>query len=485
MSEQIEIQKLVAWLESHPGEPPPAELDSEVVEAVYVLRPDLAPAPRVRVEDIMERIQSGPLTEDPKNPVETLSQPAALPEEDLPSFATEDVPTEIAMVRDFEERPANSPPNRRSIWAGAATISVAALVLFVVLPMDQEYSTSPVTMSEFLEAEAPPESGFKEELLVAEEFLEEAIIEKGAAPDTEPTQQRAAPQRQLESSRKKESRVARSGLLHELSDEIATAGALDDALIGGGDSSGLGSVGSGGLSARGAGGSASGYGSGANSFSEAPPQPTSSYKARTEIDFESVNIEDAIPQSAEAAAEMDASELTEINSARSATRSRRADRPRPRKGASVDESVMVAEADAETNVEPSTAADLDSAKRMSAVSDYDSQWYKAALSVSEAQVIEQAIQSGNISELTSLIPHADYRVGQDMAFRAAVLTYRDGRASSALALIQKGKSRSSANTVFLSVLYNLEGEIHLARGDLAAAEQAFRSSAGLNQARTR
>ena len=47
MSEQIEIQKLVAWLESHPGEPPPEELDGEVVEAVYVLRPDLAPAPRV------------------------------------------------------------------------------------------------------------------------------------------------------------------------------------------------------------------------------------------------------------------------------------------------------------------------------------------------------------------------------------------------------------------------------------------------------
>ena len=146
---------------------------------------------------------------------------------------------------------------------------------------------------------------------------------------------------------------------------------------------------------------------------------------------------------------------------------------------------MVAEADAEANVAPSTAADLDSAKRMSAVSDYDSQWYKAALSVSEAQVIEQAIQSGSISELSSLITHEDYRVGQDMAFRAAVLTYRDGRASSALALIQKGKSRSSANTAFLSVLYNLEGEIYLARGDLAAAEQAFRSSAGLNQARTR
>ena len=38
---------------------------------------------------------------------------------------------------------------------------------------------------------------------------------------------------------------------------------------------------------------------------------------------------------------------------------------------------------------------------------------------------------------------------------------------------------------FGMTMYNLEGEIHLARGDLSAAEQAFRTSAGLNQARTR
>ncbi len=54
-------QQLHAWLEAHPGQEPPAELDPVVVEAAYALRPDLAPAARVTIDDVMAEITTGPL----------------------------------------------------------------------------------------------------------------------------------------------------------------------------------------------------------------------------------------------------------------------------------------------------------------------------------------------------------------------------------------------------------------------------------------
>jgi hypothetical protein len=55
------VAALVAWMEQRPGEPPPAETDPEVVEAVIALRPDLAPAHRVDLAQILHSVRSGPL----------------------------------------------------------------------------------------------------------------------------------------------------------------------------------------------------------------------------------------------------------------------------------------------------------------------------------------------------------------------------------------------------------------------------------------
>jgi len=494
MSEQVEIQKLVAWLEGHPGEPPPAELGGDIVEAVYVLRPDLAPAPRVQIEDIMGRIQSGPLTAAPKETTGEFVEPTALSAEDLPSFATEDVPTEIAMGRDLETQAANSNPdnlsflqrNRRSIWTGAATISVAALVLFVVLPMDIAHSP---TMMSSPEIEAPPESVSEPKLSVFEETLKEEILEDAVELDaaTRPDNTIVASLRQQQST-KQRGAPSEAADLDQFLEDYPPEGALGDALvIGSADSTGLGSAGYGeGVTVRGYGMGASGSGSGGGSFSAPPSKGGTAYDARTEIDFEGLDVADEPARSAPASEAMEApqsaeaSEGLDLSRNRGMRRDRRTERGRLAKEASGSIGTQSDEAPAAPN-----PSELNSAKRMSSVSDYNSQWYKAELSVSEAEVIEQAIQSGSMENLTALIGHEDYRVGQDMAFRAATITYRNGRTKSALALIQQGKSRSSANTVFLSVLYNLEGEIQLALGDLAAAEQAFRSSAGLNQARTR
>jgi hypothetical protein len=56
---------LARWLEEHPGTPPPPEVDPEVVQAVYALRPELAPAPRLSADDILATITRGPLA-DPR-----------------------------------------------------------------------------------------------------------------------------------------------------------------------------------------------------------------------------------------------------------------------------------------------------------------------------------------------------------------------------------------------------------------------------------
>jgi hypothetical protein len=60
MNEQRSADALAAWLAAGGATPPP-DLDPEVVEAVVALRPDLAPAPRVRADDILASLTAGPL----------------------------------------------------------------------------------------------------------------------------------------------------------------------------------------------------------------------------------------------------------------------------------------------------------------------------------------------------------------------------------------------------------------------------------------
>ena len=68
MSIEQQAEELARWLEANPGTDPPEGLDPEVLEVVYALRPELAPAPRVTVEDILNSVQSGPLA-DPEQAI--------------------------------------------------------------------------------------------------------------------------------------------------------------------------------------------------------------------------------------------------------------------------------------------------------------------------------------------------------------------------------------------------------------------------------
>ena len=124
MNENQEAQALARWLEEHPGEKPPPDVDPEVVEALYALRPDLAPPPNVRIEDIFAAVESGPF-KTPKGREDDIT-------EEVVSLAAERakrVPNEVA--------PASSAPARKTPWwsaPGMGALAAAALALVVILP---------------------------------------------------------------------------------------------------------------------------------------------------------------------------------------------------------------------------------------------------------------------------------------------------------------------------------------------------------------
>ncbi len=63
MSPEEQAQALSRWLSEPAGTDPPGELDPDVVESVYALRPDIAPAPRVSADDILASLTAGPLVD--------------------------------------------------------------------------------------------------------------------------------------------------------------------------------------------------------------------------------------------------------------------------------------------------------------------------------------------------------------------------------------------------------------------------------------
>ena len=125
MNENREAQALARWLEEHPGQAPPPDVDPEVIEALYALRPDLAPPPNVRIEDILGAVDSGPFATAKDAEEEMIT-------EEVVSLAAERakrVPNEVA--------PASRPPVRQAPWwsaPGMGALAAAALALVVILP---------------------------------------------------------------------------------------------------------------------------------------------------------------------------------------------------------------------------------------------------------------------------------------------------------------------------------------------------------------
>ncbi|MBN2799909.1 MAG: hypothetical protein JXX28_12255 [Deltaproteobacteria bacterium] len=60
MSSERQADQLARWLEGAPGSQPEDALDQDVLEAIYALRPERAPAARVTVDDILAGVTEGP-----------------------------------------------------------------------------------------------------------------------------------------------------------------------------------------------------------------------------------------------------------------------------------------------------------------------------------------------------------------------------------------------------------------------------------------
>lgn len=161
MSENRQAQSLARWLDSSPGDAPPADLAEDVVQAVLALRPDRAPAPRVGVLDILDAVQEGPLASPDALPDPLEERAAARFAELLDEGATdEDDPALEAL---FALRPDLAPPPRVSVFEIMGSVRAGPLAEPV---LDDTMPTLPPGTGELpvaLEAAntVPPEAGVK------------------------------------------------------------------------------------------------------------------------------------------------------------------------------------------------------------------------------------------------------------------------------------------------------------------------------------
>lgn len=136
MSHEEHAQSLSRWLDQLPGTLPPDALDDDVVEAVYVLRPDLAPAPRLSADDILASITAGPLAQGTSEaaPASSGSQPEA----EVVPFPGAPRPTPEPQVQATSQ-----PRGRFALWIGGTSsaglaLVAAATLLLVVSPSSMD-----------------------------------------------------------------------------------------------------------------------------------------------------------------------------------------------------------------------------------------------------------------------------------------------------------------------------------------------------------
>lgn len=165
MNEEQQAQAVARWLASGGRDPLPDGVDPDVVEGLLAIRPDLAPAPRLRAEDILADVRAGPFAR-----------------------AADDDDDDGAQVVPFPVPPASPPPDAldpaapgrdaprgRSRWAGGVVglLAAAAAVLVVVgqgvdggrfAPADRTRALEAEPAADALQQPARPPTDAKAEL---------------------------------------------------------------------------------------------------------------------------------------------------------------------------------------------------------------------------------------------------------------------------------------------------------------------------------
>ncbi|MCB9780684.1 MAG: hypothetical protein H6742_19105 [Alphaproteobacteria bacterium] len=154
--EAAAVAALVAWLEERPGVRPPADSDPVVVEAVYALRPDLAPAPDIDLDELFASVRTGPFAGSAQDgaaggAADGGAGPGAsgllTESEGLPPGVVADPDTVVDLAAAANQRPAR----RRGLpaWAipGLGAVAVAATALLFVVPGAREAMDAPTPFS--------------------------------------------------------------------------------------------------------------------------------------------------------------------------------------------------------------------------------------------------------------------------------------------------------------------------------------------------
>lgn len=158
MNTELQAQQLAEWLDNHPENEPPADLDPEVVEALYVLRPDLAPAPRVTVDELLAGLTTGPFAS--MQPIEGATDDLAAPTLSSPiwdpnAYATDDEVDEVdesaptEMVRRYVALDAASPVEAVDAASPMEAVDAASPMEAVdaASPMEAVDAASPIEAS--------------------------------------------------------------------------------------------------------------------------------------------------------------------------------------------------------------------------------------------------------------------------------------------------------------------------------------------------
>jgi len=185
-------------------------------------------------------------------------------------------------------------------------------------------------------------------------------------------------------------------------------------------------------------------------------------------------------------------------SSRERRKAERSETPMPMSSAAMDGEAMgiLKESNPGTGPEPPPPHELDALRRDAKPSDYRSDWYLMSGNVADATIerIRKTLQEADAdtrlddyahaaSVAARLVDDPDARVAQDFAGRAAVWYLDAGDASSALAVIDRGKARGSANTAQLARLHYLEGKALEAQRKTGWAAESYRAAKTLNDAR--
>ena len=126
-------ESLAEWLGSPPGTPPPRNLPIGVVEATYALRPELAPAPRLSIDDVLSGLSEGPLAA-----------------QENPTLRVVETPAVVA--------PSNAPSGRWANLGGTrawGAVALAAAILLTVIPDSATVLHAPSPYESDAIAEAP------------------------------------------------------------------------------------------------------------------------------------------------------------------------------------------------------------------------------------------------------------------------------------------------------------------------------------------